>query len=137
MTRALTHVLIFCSDLGRMAEFYGNVFAMRREGDDAEFVMLRGAGADIALHQVPAHLVETIARPPVVREDSWCKLCFGVNDVEAAKQAVIAQGGTANKDWSWQGTAFCECSDVEGNVIQLYQRWARADDAADEKPGVS
>ncbi len=126
----LTHVLIFTTDLDRVAAFYAGALGYRREASaDDGFVMMRAAaGADLALHQVPPHVAAelTLDAPPSWREDTALKLCFAVDDLAAARAAVVAHGGQAKAPWSWAGTDFCECVDVEGNVLQLVHRPATA-----------
>jgi predicted enzyme related to lactoylglutathione lyase len=122
----LAQVFVFTSDLERMAEFYAGAFGLRREGSaDAGFVIMRAAtGADVALHQLPPHVAEsiTIATPPVWREDTALKFCFHTDDLAAQRVAIVAHGGQAKEPWSWAGTDFCECTDPEGNVIQIFCR---------------
>lgn len=114
---ALSHALIFVFDLERAIQFYATVFALRIERTtDAGFVMLRSSvGGDLALHALPDE-------PPsgALREDTWIKLCFAVDDVAATRQTIVANGGSAKQPWSWDGKLFCECGDPEGNVIQIF-----------------
>jgi predicted enzyme related to lactoylglutathione lyase len=122
----LTHVLIFTTDLDRVAAFYAGAFGYRREDTaDEGVVMMRGAGgADLALHQVPPDIAAEIAltSPPRWRDDTALKLCFAVDDLGGARAAVLAHGGQAKEPWSWAGTDFCECADVKGNSLQLVHR---------------
>ena len=122
----LAHVFVFTSDLERMAAFYAGALGLRREdGADAGFVIMRAAsGADVALHQIPPHIAETItiASPPEWREDTALKFCFETDDLAALRAAIVAHGGQAKEPWSWGGTEFCECTDPEGNVLQIFHR---------------
>jgi predicted enzyme related to lactoylglutathione lyase len=117
---------VFTCDLETVAAFYVAALGMRRENsDDAGFVMMRAAtGADVALHQVPPHIAEEIAlqSPARWRDDTAYKLCFETDDLVAQRQAILDHGGQAKDPWSWGGTTFCECTDPEGNVIQLLHR---------------
>jgi predicted enzyme related to lactoylglutathione lyase len=122
----LAHVFVFTSDLERMAKFYADVLALRREDSaDAGFVIMRASsGADVALHQVPPHIAAqiTISSPARWRDDTALKICFQTDDLAAQRQAILDHGGQAQVPWSWNGTEFCECTDPEGNVIQIFQR---------------
>ena len=122
----LSHVLIFTTDLERMARFYAGAFGLRRDDSgDANFVMMRSeSGAEVALHQVPPHIAAEIAltSPPRWRDDTAFKVCFEVDDLAGQRQAILDHGGQAKAPWSWRGTDFCECADVEGNGLQLIRR---------------
>ena len=109
-----------------MAAFYAAAFGLHRE-DTAEpgFVMMRAEdGADLALHQVPPHVAEEIelTSPPQWRDETALKLCFEVEDLEGQRRAILEHGGQAKAPWSWQGCEYCECTDPEGNVIQIFGR---------------
>jgi predicted enzyme related to lactoylglutathione lyase len=122
----LAHVFVFTSDLERMAAFYAGALGLRRENTaDAGFVMMRsGAGADVALHQVPPRIAAQIeiTSPPRWRDDTALKICFVTDDLDAQRRAILDHGGQAKDPWSWNGTDFCECTDPEGNVIQIFRR---------------
>ena len=122
----LAHAFVFTSDLERMAAFYGGALGLRRENtSDAGFVMMRAAtGADVALHQLSAKIAAsfTIGSPPQWRDDTALKICFETGDLAGQRRAILDHGGQAKDPWSWEGTDFCECTDPEGNVIQIFQR---------------
>ena len=122
----LAHVFVFTADLERMAAFYAGAMGLRRENSsDAGFVIMRAAtGADVALHQLPPHILEqiTIDSPPRWRDDTALKMSFETDDLDAQRQAILDHGGQAKDPWAWEGTRFCECTDPEGNVVQILQR---------------
>ena len=99
---------------------------MRRENpSDAGFVLMRAsAGADVAIHRLPAHLAaeNPIRQPPRWRDNTAYKLCFETDDLVGQRAAILAHGGQAKEPWSWEGTQFCECTDPEGNVVQIFSR---------------
>jgi predicted enzyme related to lactoylglutathione lyase len=121
----LSHAMVFVSDLEAMVAFYGGAFGLRREDSaDAGFVFMRGSeGADVALHLLPPQHRDSVApgQPPVWREDTAIKLCFRTDALARQRQAILDHGGEARPPWSWQGIDFCECTDPEGNVLQLWQ----------------
>ena len=125
-TSRLAHAFVFTSDIERMATFYAAAFGLRREDSaDAGFIMMRGAsGADLALHQVPDRIAAqiTVGSPPRWRDDTAYKICFETDDLTAQRQAILQHGGQAKEPWSWEGTDFCECTDPEGNVVQIFCR---------------
>ncbi len=125
-TSRLAHAFVFASDLERVAAFYAGAFGMRRENSsDAGFVIMRAAaGADVAIHSLPPHIAAdiSIGDPPRCRDDTAYKICFETDDLAAQRAAILAHGGQAKEPWSWEGIDFCECTDPEGNVVQIFQR---------------
>jgi predicted enzyme related to lactoylglutathione lyase len=122
----LAHVFVFTSDLERMAAFYAGAMGLTRQNSsDAGFVVMRAAtGAGVALHQVPPHILAQIdlQSPARWRDDTALKMSFETDDLDAQRQAILDHGGQAKDPWSWENTRFCECSDPEGNVVQIFQR---------------
>ena len=120
----LTHGFVFVSDLDRTIAFYENAFGMTAQRtSDAGYVMMHGVeGASIALHELPADLRAPISQPPSWRSDTAYKLCFAVNDLLEIRAAIIAFGGQAKEPWSWDGATYCDATDPEGNVIQIYSQ---------------
>jgi predicted enzyme related to lactoylglutathione lyase len=124
-TSRLAHAFVFVSDLERVAAFYTGAFGMRREqSSEPGFVMMRAtSGADIAIHSLPPHIAAEISvNPPSWRDQTAYKICFETDDVDAQRAAILAHGGLAKEPWSWEGTDFCECTDPEGNVVQIFRR---------------
>jgi predicted enzyme related to lactoylglutathione lyase len=123
----LAHAFVFAVDVERMVAFYQAAFGMRSEpSSDPGFVIMRGiaGGADLAVHGLPLPIAEriTITSPPRWRDDTAYKICFETDDVVAQRQAILDHGGQAREPWAWEGTTFCECTDPEGNVVQIFQR---------------
>jgi predicted enzyme related to lactoylglutathione lyase len=126
-TSRLAHAFVFARDLERVAAFYAGAFAMRRENSsDAGFVIMRATagGADVAVHKIPDHIASQIrlVDPPRWRDDTAYKICFETDDLVAQRAAIVAHGGQAKDPWAWETTDFCECTDPEGNVIQIFCR---------------
>jgi hypothetical protein len=91
---------------------------------NAGFLIMRSAaGAGVALHQLPPHIAAqiTVTAPPCWREDNATKFCWETDDLTQLRQAVLDHGGQAKPPWSWGGVDFCECTDPEGNVLQIFQ----------------
>lgn len=110
-----------------MIRFYEGAFGLtaRRTGD-AGFVVMEAldGGAGVALHALPAAIAERVqvSSPPRWRDDTAYKLCFATDDLEGLRAAIVAHGGQAKEPWAWEGTRFCECTDPEGNVVQIFTR---------------
>jgi predicted enzyme related to lactoylglutathione lyase len=109
-----------------MVTFYKNAFDLLPEpsSDPGYIVMKSNAGAGIALHALPVPIAECIqlTSPPQWREQTAYKVCFEVADIEAQRARILEHGGQAKEPWEWEGIRFCECTDVEGNVIQIFKR---------------
>ncbi len=122
----LAHAFVFACDVERVAAFYAGAFGMRRENSsDAGFTIMRAAtGADVAIHSMPPSTAAegSITDPPRWRDGTAYKICFETHDLAAQRAAILAHGGQAKEPWSWEGTDFCECTDPEGNVVQIFQR---------------
>lgn len=121
----LSHVMVFCKDIERLARFYGAAFDLTPEPSEDPGWRVLGSkkGAGIALHALPKDIADSIeiTDPPYVREETCLKVCFEVSDLDAARRKLLDAGGQAKDPWQWQGTRFCECADPEGNVIQIFQ----------------
>lgn len=119
----LAYVMVFTKAIEPMATFYENAFSLEREPSNAPgwLVLKSKTGAGIALHMLPPHIIDTIelTTPPRWRDDTAYKICFEVEDLDAQRQRVLDHGGHAKASWSSENTRFCECTDPEGNVVQI------------------
>lgn len=120
------HGFVFAKHLDRMAEFYTQAFGWSVHATaDSGFVFVGPAGSRpaLALHALPPHVAEDIdvESPPKLRDETFYKLCFSTDDLEATRDAILTHGGRAQTPWEWGGRRYCECSDPEGNVIQIFQ----------------
>lgn len=120
----LAQVILFVHDATRMQAFYEQLGLAVVDGDAASgFVRLANpnGGAVLALHATPA--VGAPATPPVPRTDTAEKLCFQVEDIEAARAALAARGVTLLRDIHRFGAvAYFDALDPEGNIFQLTTR---------------
>jgi catechol 2,3-dioxygenase-like lactoylglutathione lyase family enzyme len=145
-----THVNIIAQDWRRLAEFYERVFGCRLvppERDLAGQWLEDGTGVPGA-HIRGIHLrlpgyedgsgptVEIFEYTPVKERldvapnhPGWGHIAFSVDDVPAAREAVIAAGGRAvgelvSTEIAGAGAiTFAYVTDPEGNIIEL-QRWS-------------
>jgi catechol 2,3-dioxygenase-like lactoylglutathione lyase family enzyme len=116
----LAQVILFVHDTPRMLAFYARLGLTVVDGDAADgFVRLRdpSGGAVLALHYT-----KVIGPPSGTREDTALKACFHVDDVDASRAAMIADGVTMQEIHRWQGIAFCNGIDPEGNIFQITTR---------------
>ena len=121
-TARLTHGFVFVQDLERVVSFYEGALGMtaRRTSDEGYVMMEATEGASVALHRVPEAYRSPLSVPPAWRDDTAYKLCIATDDLPGLRAAILAHGGQAKDPWSWESTTFCETTDPEGNVIQIY-----------------
>ncbi|HEX4984825.1 MAG TPA: VOC family protein [Burkholderiales bacterium] len=117
-------VVLFVSDVARVARFYEAVARMDISHADDEHVVLQGGGFELVVHRVHGgHEAAGAATGDVhVREDSACKLCLPVNSIAAARAAAASHGGfvkDGRHEWAGRGFRACDGHDPEGNVIQV------------------
>lgn len=120
----LSHAFIFAKDLDRLVAFYERAFGWIVTSSAPGFVVLHppgGRGAGVAVHQLPDAIAASIVltAPPVWRDETAYKLTFATEDLDRLRSAVLDEGGRAKDPWTWNGSTYCECTDPEGNVIQL------------------
>ena len=143
------HVNLIAEDWRRLARFYEDVLGCvpvlperRLEGrrlamatgiPDAKIqgVHLRlpgfdGAGPTLEIFEYSQH----VGSPPVaVNQRGFGHVAFAVDDVEAARNAVLAAGGSSVGELATlaisesRSVTFAYVRDPEGNVIEL-QRWS-------------
>ena len=68
------------------------------------------------------HFTRAIGPPTGPRLDTAQKPCFHVEDVDAARADLIASGVTMRRIHRFEGIAFCDGVDPEGNIFQLTTR---------------
>jgi hypothetical protein len=74
-------------------------------------------GATLAIHAT------TAAGPPSgPRRDSYVKLCFHVDDIDAGRAMLEAAGASPGEIHRFEAIAFCDGLDPEGNIIQITTR---------------
>lgn len=116
----LGQAMVFVHDTAAMLAFYEGLGLRVVDGDVASgFVRLAdpAGGATLALHYTK---VIGPGGPP--RSDSAIKLGFQVDDLEAARTDLVARGVTMREVHRWDGGAFCDGVDPEGNIFQLTTR---------------
>jgi predicted enzyme related to lactoylglutathione lyase len=116
----LSQVIVFVHDTARMAAFYAQLGLAVIDGDVASgFVRMRdpSGGAVLALHYTRA-----VGPPSGPRVDTALKPCFHVDDIDAAREAVSGFGATMREIKRFEGIAFCDGVDPEGNIFQLTTR---------------
>jgi predicted enzyme related to lactoylglutathione lyase len=118
----LAQAVLFVADTARMMDFYTEAFGLTLlDGDPADgFVRLDAGGVALALHALRNEPRAELAPPP--REDSYIKLAFHVDDIEAVRDQVAAKGAVMRDIHRFGDVAFCDGIDPEGNVFQITTR---------------
>lgn len=122
-------VVLFVANVQRVATFYEAVAQMRRLTEDDAHVVLAIDGFQLVIHRMygVADGESDGTGAPVVREDSYTKLCLPVASLHDARATAKAHGGAlkpATHEWEARGFRACDGHDPEGNVIQLRERAA-------------
>jgi catechol 2,3-dioxygenase-like lactoylglutathione lyase family enzyme len=116
----LGQAMVFVHDAARMQAFYESLGMQVVDGDAASgFVRLAdpAGGAVLAIHATKA------AGPGgAPRTDTWIKLCFLVDDVDRERETLVGRGVTMREIHRWEGIAFCDGVDPEGNIFQITTR---------------
>lgn len=88
-----------------------------------------GPTLEVYTYSAPEPPDAASAEPPPVHRPGFGHVAFVVEDVAAAREALLAAGGAAVGEMVTSVTAsggrvtWCYCRDPEGNVVEL-QRWA-------------
>jgi len=116
----LAQAMVFVHDAPKMQAFYESLGLRVVDGDaPSGFVRLAdpAGGAVLALHATKA-----IGPGGPPRVDTPTKLCFHVDDIDREHAALIARGVTMRDIHRWEGIAFCDGIDPEGNIFQITTR---------------
>ena len=112
----LAQAILFVNDAVQMQAFYEGLGLRVIDGDAADgFVRLAdaGGGAALALHSSKA-----VGPGGAPRTDTCIKLCFQVEDLDRERVALVARGVTMRDLHRFEGIAFCDGIDPEGNIFQ-------------------
>lgn len=103
-----------------MTQFYQAMASMAVLHSDDQHAVLEVQGFQLVVHAIRG------ATPadghPIVREDSFVKLCFPVDSIAAARTTASALGGSVKADrdaFEARGFRACDGHDPEGNVFQV------------------
>lgn len=125
MTTAPTPaVVLFVTDVVRVAAFYETLAGMTRTAQDDDHVVLTLAGFELVVHRMRGEPEPTrdASGTAAVREDSYTKTCLPVASIARAREVAAAHGGAIKPvDWEWAARGFraCDGHDPEGNVLQV------------------
>ena len=116
----MAQTIVFVADVPRMQAFYQAALGLPVISAEPGWVQLDAGGVILALHAIRGGA--KLPDPPRERVDSPIKLCFHVDDVEAARAALVATGVRMREVHRHGDVAFCDGIDPEGNVFQITTR---------------
>jgi catechol 2,3-dioxygenase-like lactoylglutathione lyase family enzyme len=151
------HVNVIARDWRRLAAFYTTVFGCELVPPERDYggevlergtavpgATLRGAhlrlpghgesGPTIEIYTYGAN--EPSAGGAAANREGWGHVAFAVDDVEQARDAVLAAGGAQHAEVVTTQTAdgrrvtWCYLADPEGNLVEV-QSWSGPDEADD------
>jgi catechol 2,3-dioxygenase-like lactoylglutathione lyase family enzyme len=111
----ITRVILYVKNVPRIAEFYERYFDMRPlPGGTEKWTELAASsgGCTIALHKA------SVAQ----KSGAAIKLVFGVDDIQAFKNAKEREGLRFGVIHEADGVAFCNTKDPAGNSLQISNR---------------
>ena len=125
--------IVYAKDIRRLARFYAEVADLEVMHEVADHVVLESETHELVIVAIPAATAAriVISTPPARRENTAFKLSFAVASLADARAAAKAAGGDLNppeKEWDFQGLRVCDGCDPEGNMIQLREVPADAED---------
>ena len=115
MVSRISRIILFVADIPKVAEFYERHFGLEAiEPREDGWLELRAGGCNLALHR---------GTPPSgARARSPAKIVFAVSDVHEACARLTKDGLKFGKIFEWNGFAFADTKDPEGNPIQISSR---------------
>jgi predicted enzyme related to lactoylglutathione lyase len=118
-------VVLFVANVPRMTRFYQALASMTLiHEDDAHAVLLHG-GFELVIHALRGAEPVSPGGTPLVREDSYLKVCLPVDSIARARTAAASLGGAIqppDREWEGRGFRACDGYDPEGNVVQVRQQ---------------
>jgi hypothetical protein len=113
MKLELTRVILFAKDVAALSAFYRDILGLPLlPGASDEWVELDAGACRIAIHAG--------GDAPATRRGP--KLVFGVRDVAAVRETLIARGAPMGKVVVFGEISLCDGKDPEGHAFQLSNR---------------
>ena len=120
-------LVVFAKSVIKLSAFYVRTLGLEVLESARSHQLLCGNGYEVVVHAIPTKIAReiTIAKPPVLREDSAMKPSFVVPDLKALRLAVVATGGWLKPEdmaWAIRGYTVLDGCDPEGNILQFKQK---------------
>src|SRR5262245_66268453 len=116
----MAQTILFVEDVPRMQSFYQATLGLPVITAEPGWVRLDAGGVVLALHAIKPGPAQPEPLPE--RVDSYIKLCFHVDDIDAARATLVAAGIRMRDVHHFSGVAFCDGIDPEGNIFQITTR---------------
>jgi len=116
----MAQTILFVDDVARMQAFYHGVLGLPLLTAEPDWVRLDAGGVVLGLHAIKPPRKRP--DPPPERVAAVAKLCFHVDDVDQAREALVAAGVKMRVVHRGGDVAFCDGIDPEGNVFQITTR---------------
>jgi len=111
MSFALSRIIIFTPNFGRMANFYRDVIGLHARSEDDGWIEFGAGECSIALHRWDGDAPEG----PV-------KIVFWSDDVARDRELLLSRGADMGDLVSYGPIDLCDGSDPDGNAFQLSSR---------------
>lgn len=115
----MSRIVLWVSDINHQADFYSALFDTTAKSTSADFSEVSDSQNCVLLHLLPEPY-RTPAADIQVQDEAAIKPIFMVNDIDQAQERVtrfkVRFGSERN---TYGDTAYLDCIDPEGNVIQL------------------
>jgi catechol 2,3-dioxygenase-like lactoylglutathione lyase family enzyme len=115
----LGQLILFTGDVDRLAAFYRDILGLRVLEASPGWCVLDAGGVKLALHGIPKEIAGEVSDPPKVREDSYWKPTFIVDDLAATLAQLAAHGVTMSTPRTFGPRTFSDGHDPDGNVFQI------------------
>jgi catechol 2,3-dioxygenase-like lactoylglutathione lyase family enzyme len=119
---ALVQVIVFTADVARLRDFYTGALGLGVLEDSPGWCRLDAGGCVLALHALPKEPMPPDPAP--AREDSYLKIGFHTEDVDARRAELAARGVRMRDVHRFGDLTFCDGLDPDGNVFQITSRRA-------------
>jgi predicted enzyme related to lactoylglutathione lyase len=114
--------VFYVGNLAVMRDFYEACFDLTVVDDTKTYCRLESEAWTLMLVRSTEAVPAT--SPPPRRSATPVKLAFDVPNIEAVRPLVEQLGGHLDPEstaWKFMRTLRCDCTDPEGNVVQLVQ----------------
>ena len=118
--KTISRLILFVKDIDVVKDFYHSTLGLPILNEESsDFITLDGGGCQLSLHKIPPKYASDDIEP---REDSYTKLVFQSDNVEADREELLKLGIRMKGIHRWKDIVFCDGADPEGNIFQISNR---------------
>jgi catechol 2,3-dioxygenase-like lactoylglutathione lyase family enzyme len=107
----MARVILFTAQMEAMSHYYGSVLGLKQVTSEPGWREFAAGAVNVALHSGPSSAGR---KGP--------KIAFHVEDVTAARAALVARGAKFGKVRDGEVFTLCDGKDPDGNWVQLSSR---------------